>query len=159
MLSIVASHAVRVTGTTAEQRPLATALLKRALHGAHRKPAAVLRAILAWNGSYNRTDSAGTVASGAAGRIIGGELPNTEHVFDVSLGQAYALRRLGPASTRLAAARAFDQLAAKFHSSSTAKWREPRTMFDVSSQGAESPPPMPFFDRGTFEQFVELAGG
>src|SRR5436305_9964571 len=94
-------HAVRVTGTTAEPPPHAAALVKRALHGAHRKPAAVLRAILAWNGSYNRTDSAGTVASGAAawqalrrnmqklaigplgaaGRIIGGELPNTEHVF------------------------------------------------------------------------------
>ena len=75
---------------------------------------------------------------GAAGRIIGGELPNTEHVFDVSLGQAYALRRLGPASIRLAAARAFDQLAARFHSSNTAKWRDPRAMFDVASQGAES---------------------
>ena len=25
-----------------------------------------------------------------------------------------------------------------------------------STQGAESPPPMPFFDRGTFEEFIDL---
>jgi hypothetical protein len=29
-------------------------------------------------------------------------------------------------------------------------------MFQESSLGAEQPPPMPFFDRGTFEQVVEL---
>ena len=34
--------------------------------------------------------------------------------------------------------------------------REPRDMFDQTALGAEQPPPMPFFDRGTFEQFVEL---
>ena len=95
----------------------------------------------------------------AAGRIIGGELPNSEHVFDVSLGQAYALRRLGPASVRLAASRAFDRLSRRFGSTNPAKWRAPRAKFDWSIQGAESPAPMPFFDRGTFEQFVELAGG
>jgi acyl-homoserine lactone acylase PvdQ len=170
-------RAVQRAGTFAEQRPLATGLLKRALKDAHGKPAAVLRTILAWNGSYNQTDSAGTVAPGAAawqalrvqmqklatgplgaaGRIIGGEMPNHEHIFDVSLGQAYALRRLGPPSIRLAATRVFNQLAAKYHSSSTAKWREPRTMAEWSIQGAESPPDMPFFDRGTFEEVMELA--
>ena len=29
-------------------------------------------------------------------------------------------------------------------------------MYSESALGAESPPPMPFFDRGTFEQVVEL---
>ena len=172
-------RAVQLTGTTAEQRPLATGLLKRARHGAHGKAQVVLRTLLAWNGSYNQTDAHGTVDPGVAswqalkaemqrlalaplgpaGRIIGGELPNSEHVFDVSLGQAYALRRLGPASVRLAASRAFDRLSRRFGSTNPAKWRAPRAKFDWSIQGAESPAPMPFFDRGTFEQFVELAGG
>jgi penicillin amidase len=171
-------HAVQVAGTTAEQRPFSTHWLKRALHGADARAAAVLRAILRWKGSYNQTDSHGTVAPGlaawqalkrnmqllairplgAAGRIIGDEQPNSEHVFDVSLGQAYAFRRLGPASVRLAATRTSKQLTARFHTSNTSKWREPRTMAEWSTQGAESPPPMPFFDRGTFEEFLELKG-
>jgi hypothetical protein len=29
-------------------------------------------------------------------------------------------------------------------------------MFDTSSQGAGSFPPLPFFDRGTWQQIVEL---
>jgi hypothetical protein len=29
-------------------------------------------------------------------------------------------------------------------------------MFNQSALGAEQPPPMPFFDRGTFEQVIEL---
>jgi hypothetical protein len=29
-------------------------------------------------------------------------------------------------------------------------------MFPETALGAEQPPPMPFFDRGTFEQVVEL---
>ncbi len=171
-------HAVQVTGTTAEQRPFSTNWLKRALRGAHGRPAALLRAILAWDGNYNRGGGDGRLPPGlpawqtlkrqmqllairqlgAAGRIIGGERPNSEHVFDVSLGQAYAFRRLGPASVRLAARRAFDQLARHFHTTNTAKWRPVRTLSTWSIQGAESPPPMPFFDRGTFEQFIDLKG-
>src|SRR5206468_1231785 len=95
---------------------------------------------------------------GGAGRVIGGERPNDEHVFDVSLGQAYAFRHLRPAGVRRAARRAFDELARHFHTTNTAKWRPVRTFFNWSIQGAESPPPMPFFDRGTFEQFIDLKG-
>jgi hypothetical protein len=29
-------------------------------------------------------------------------------------------------------------------------------MYPENAQGAEQPPPMPFFDRGTFEQVVAL---
>lgn len=36
------------------------------------------------------------------------------------------------------------------------KWRTPRAMYDVSAQGAGSPPELPFYDRGTYEQIVEL---
>jgi len=171
-------RAVQLAGTTAEQRPFSTHWLRRALRRAGSKSQAVLHAILAWNGSYNQPDSHGTVAPGvaawqalkrnmqliaiaplgAAGRIIGGDLPNDEHVFDVSIGQAYAFRRLGPASVRRAAKRTFDQLAARFGTTNPSKWRAPRAMWTWSTQGAESPPPMPFFDRGTFEEFMELKG-
>jgi acyl-homoserine lactone acylase PvdQ len=84
-------------GTVAQQRPLVGAKLRRALHGAGGGAAAVLRAILAWDGSYNEADSHGTVAPGvaawqelkdqlqklalgplgAAGQLIGGGGPMT----------------------------------------------------------------------------------
>jgi hypothetical protein len=163
-------------GTVAEQRPLATRQLKRALHGARGGAAVVLRTILGWNGSYNQTDSNGTVDPGVAawqtfkdklqaralaplggaGRLIGGGEPNNEHVFDVNIGQAYALRTLGPAGWRKAAASTFAALVKRFGSGDPANWREPRAMFKQTALGAEQPPPMPFFDRGTFEQVVEL---
>lgn len=169
-------RAVQLTGTTAEQRPLASGKLRAAAHGAKGKAAAVLAAILDWNGSYDHTGADGKLDPGAAawqelkqqtqrlalaplgtaGRLIGGEQPNSEHLYDVSLGQAYALRTLKPKSWRRAAGLTFDALAARFHTSNPADWRDPRAMFEQSAQGAESPPPMPFFDRGTYEQFIEL---
>ena len=163
-------------GTVAEQRPLATSELRQALRGAHGGAADVLRTILHWNGSYATTNAGGSVDPGvgawqtfkdklqalalaplgAAGRLIDGGEPNDEHVFDVNIGQAYALRSVGPRGWRRAAAAAFTSLVQQFHSTSPATWREPRAMFKQSAFGAEQPPPMPFFDRGTFEQVVEL---
>jgi acyl-homoserine lactone acylase PvdQ len=163
-------------GSVAEQRPLATAQLRRSLGGATGPAATVLRTILAWNGSYALTDASGTVDPGVAawqelkdqlqklalaplgkaGQLIGGGEPNGEHVFDVDLGQAYALRALGPAGWRRAASAAFAALASHFGSSDPSKWRAPRAMYPQTEFGAEQPPPMPFFDRGTFEQVVEL---
>jgi penicillin amidase len=163
-------------GSTAEQRPLATAELRGALKGASGQAATVLRTILAWNGSYVQTDSSGTVDPGVAawqelkdqlqklalaplgeaGQLIGGGEPNEEHVFDIDLGQAYALRTLGPAAWRAAAAATLGALAAHFGSSDPSKWRASRAMYPQTEFGAEQPPPMPFFDRGTFEQVVQL---
>jgi len=163
-------------GTVAEQRPLATPELKHALHGATGGAAQVLRTHLRWKGSYTRTDSSDTVNPGvaawqtfknrlqtlalaplgAAGQLIGGGEPNNEHDFDVNIGQAYALRTLGPASWRRAASATFTALVRQFRTGDPARWREPRTMFRETSLGAEQPPPMPFFDRGTFEQVDEL---
>ena len=136
----------------------------------------MLRTILAWNGSYAQADSSGTVDPGVAawqqlkdelqklalaplgkaGQLIGGGEPNDEHVFDVNIGQAYALRTLGAGGWRRAAAAAFSALASHFKSGDPSKWRAPRAMFAQTEFGAEQPPPMPFFDRGTFEQVVEL---
>ena|GEM_PF-3194714 len=164
-------------GTIAQQRPIATPELRRALRGARGGARVVLETILRWSGSYALEDAGGTVDPGvaawqtfkdklqalalaplgAAGRLIGGGEPNDEHDFDVDLGQAYALRVEGPAAWREAAARAYDALSARFGSSDPARWRQPRTMFPESELGAEQPPPMPFFDRGTFEEVVELA--
>jgi penicillin G amidase len=167
---------IRHAGTTAQQRPLATAELRRALHGVRGGAAKVLHTILAWNGSYATESANGTVDPGvaawqtfknrlqalairplgAAGRLIGGGQPNDEHVFDVSLGQAYALRTERPAGWRRAAQATYAALTRRFHSGNPATWREPRATFPQSALGAEQPPPMPFFDRGTFEQVVAL---
>jgi hypothetical protein len=163
-------------GTVAEQRPMATAELKQALRGATGGQAQVLRTILHWNGSYAQTNSGATVDPGvaawqtfkdqlqalalaplgAAGQLIGGGEPNDEHEFDVNIGQAYALRTLKPGGWRRAAGATFTVLARRFHSTDPASWREHRARFPESALGAEQPPPMPFFDRGTFEQVVEL---
>ncbi|MGI8922041.1 MAG: penicillin acylase family protein [Solirubrobacteraceae bacterium] len=167
---------IHTAGTTAQQRPLAEPQLRRALRGASAPAATVLQTILAWDGSYSRVDAHGTTDPGAsawqelkgqaqrlaiaplgeAGKIIAAGVPNPEHVFDVSLGQAYALRTLSPAGYRAAAAAAFSALSSRYHSSEPSAWRAPRVMVNQSAQGAEQPPPMPFFDRGTWEQFVEL---
>jgi penicillin amidase len=169
-------HLIYEAGTVAQQRPLAGGKLRAALPGATRHEALVLRTILAWNGSYAVTNSRGTVNPGvaawqtlkdqlqkialaplgAAGALIGGGEPNDEHVFDVNIGQAYALRTLAPGAWRRAAAATFRILSARYHSSTPSAWREPRAMFPETALGAEQPPPMPFFDRGTFEQVVEL---
>ncbi|HEV3130024.1 MAG TPA: penicillin acylase family protein [Solirubrobacteraceae bacterium] len=167
---------IHQAGSVAEQRPLAAPQLHKALHGARGPAAVVLRTILKWDGSYNETDSAGTVDPGVAawqtlkdqlqaialaplgpaGQLIGGGEPNTEHVFDVDLGQAYALRTLKAAAWRRAAAATFDALAKRFGSSDPTHWRGKRALFSQSALGAEQPPDMPFFDRGTFEQVIEL---
>jgi acyl-homoserine lactone acylase PvdQ len=167
---------VQTAGTTAQQRVLGTKLLHRAAHGSSGNAGTVLATVLGWDGNYNRTTADGTVDPGAAawlelrdqmqklaiaplgkaGEIIGAEAPNDEHDFDVSIGQAYALRTLSLAQIRRAAADAYDELAARFKTDDPRKWRAPRDMFAQMALGAEQPPPMPFFDRGTFEEFIEL---
>jgi penicillin amidase len=169
-------HLIKEAGTTAQQRPFAEPALTAALHGASPQERAVLQTILRWHGSYLDTTTNGTVDPGvaawqtlkdrlqrialaplgAAGRLIGGGEPNDEHVFDVNIGQAYALRTLSPRSWRHAAAATFRILSRRYHSANPASWREARAMFPESALGAEQPPPMPFFDRGTFEQVVQL---
>ncbi|HET9015528.1 MAG TPA: penicillin acylase family protein [Thermomicrobiaceae bacterium] len=167
---------IHSAGTIAQQRPLDTPRLRGALRGARGGARVVLRTILAWNGSYDQTDASGKVAPGVAawqtfkdqlqalaiaplgvaGRLIGGDEPNSEHLFDVSLGQAYALRVLGPAGYRRAAGLTFSALESRFGTATPSGWREARTMAPESALGAEQPPPMPFFDRGTFEEVTEL---
>jgi penicillin amidase len=167
---------VHTAGTTAQQRPLVTGKLQAALNGATGGAATVLKTILAWDGSYSETDTAGTVDPGLAawiefksqlqklaigplgqaGQLIGGGGTSQNHEFDASIGQTYALRTARPVAWREAAAAAFTALSARFHSADPATWRTPRAMYHQTILGAEQPPPLPFFDRGTWEQIVQL---
>ena len=167
---------IHTEGSTAQQRPLATAHLRAALKGAHGHARTVLATILAWGGSYVATHAHGDVSPGVAawqafkaaaqrlavGRLgpgallIGGGQTNSDHIFDVSLGQAYALRTLTPAGWRAAAGAAYGTLVQQFGSGVPARWAAPRTLANQSILGAEQPPDMPFFDRGSWEQLVAL---
>jgi penicillin amidase len=171
-----AETAIFYAGSYAQQRGLATALLRRADTGASGNAKKIFDALLAWNGSYAAVDGAGTVDPGvaiweqvkddaetvalapvggkAAEPLAGGT--GSSHVFDISNGEAYALRTLSVGRLRRAAEATFAALAKRFGTDDVARWREPRRMYDVSAQGAGSAPPLPFFDRGTWEQFIEL---
>jgi acyl-homoserine lactone acylase PvdQ len=78
------------------------------------------------------------------------------HYFDATHLQSYALGKLAPAGYRAAAGTAYAALVKRFGSEQPSAWRQPRPMYDFSGLAAESPPPLPFFDRGTYEEFVEL---
>jgi len=176
-----AQDVIRHTGTISQARPLDQRQLRAAFRGSRGRAAAVLRVLLRWNGSYSRVDSNNTVDPGVAtweefksqvervaipslgklpraiagGETFVGETSNS-HMFDTTNGEAYGLRVLRPSGYRRAAARAFSELARRFGTSDPHKWREPRRMYPISAQGAGSPPPLPFFDRGTWEHFDEV---
>jgi penicillin G amidase len=164
------------TGYHAQQRVLMGKRLRALRKGATGKAATVLATILNWSGNFDRRSSNGTVDPGVAtwqaftaaasksafGRYHGEGVDSvldsrgSSHAFESTVGEVYALRHLSKNALRLAAAKAFGDLAARFGSANPAKWREPRRMYHPSSQGAASMPDIPFFDRGTFEQVVEL---
>ncbi len=171
-----AKDVIKRAGSTAQQRPLAGPRLRRAASGATGRAKVVLDTLLAWDGDYVRTDGSGTVEPGVATweafKEEAAELateplgkgadrfemkPGNSHVFDVTNREAYGLRTLSGASYRKVAERTAARMAERFGSADPARWREPRAMYDIVVQGAEQPPPLPFFDRGTWEQVVELA--
>jgi penicillin amidase len=170
----------RRSGTTAQQRPLFGRQLRRARRGSRGIGRRLLETLIEWDGSYHRVDAQGRVAPGvaaweefkdqaeaialynlnkrapgpAAKDVAGGT--GSSHEFDISNGEAYALRTLGRRGLRLAAERAHEKLAARFRSPEPDNWREPRRMYKVSAQGAADTPELPFFDRGTWEQSIWL---
>jgi acyl-homoserine lactone acylase PvdQ len=167
----------QVTGQTAQARPLIQNALSKADAGATGAAKGVLDTLLAWDGNYTRSDAGGTVDPGVAawdafrtavvdeavrkpyGSIavsLMGEAPGANHQFDVSYAQAFALEHLDAAGYRAAAAAAGAALAKQFHSTTPSAWREPRRTYDVSVQGLADKPALPFFDRGTWRQEVEL---
>ncbi len=179
--SYAASRAIdRTSGTTAQQRPFFGRRLKAARKGAGGGAAAVLDTLLGWDGNYARTDSRGTVPAGVAtweefkqragaialfaltkrapgpGTVSLAGRPGSSHEFDISNGEAYALRTLSPAALRLAAERTAAELTRRFGASTPSSWREPRRMYKVTAQGAGDTGDLPFFDRGTWQQSVGL---
>ncbi len=170
-----AQATVKREGSYAQQRPLASARLKKAARGASGDAAKVLDTILAWDGDYITTAGDGTVNAGVATweqfKTSAAELAvapfakgakefedNTggSHAFDITDKEAYALRTLSVSGYRQAAANAAAVLAKRFATPEAAKWREPRRMYKISAQGAQQAPPLPFFDRGTWEQILEV---
>jgi penicillin amidase len=172
---------IKQAGTTAQQRPLASTRLKRARKGSTGDARKILDALLAWDGSYTRVDANGTVDPGVAiweefkdqaervaldklhqpdklgdgvKDLAGGT--GSSHMFDISSGEAYALRTLKAADYRKAAAATFAKVADRFKTQDIDAWREPRRLYNVAAQGGGSVENFPFFDRGTWEQFVEL---
>ncbi len=176
-----AKDVIHHTGTISQGRPLADRLLHRALRGSRGRARTVLSVLVRWDGSYDRVDSSSTVDPGVAtweqfkseaervaipslrrlpapvagGETLVGETSNS-HMFDTTNGESYALRTLSPAGLRRAGVATFAALSRRFSTSDARRWREPRRMYPISSQGAAQPPPLTFFDRGTWEQFVEV---
>ena len=167
----------RITGTTAQQRAVAAGPLRRAAQGAKPPASTVLDTIRAWNGSYHMTDSDGTVDPGvAAWRAFGDAAqkirfgnafdaqtlglaetsPGGSHLMEYSPVKVYSLRTLGVRGWRQAAKLAYGALVDKFGSTDPAKWRDKRLLYNTSAQGAASFPDIPFMDRGTWQQDVEL---
>ncbi|UJA21161.1 hypothetical protein HJD18_13685 [Thermoleophilia bacterium SCSIO 60948] len=171
---------VRTSGTTAQQRPLVSdRRLALARDRATGRARATLAALIRWDGDYARTRSDGTVdpgvaiwerfkadmqailvrrLGGAGGNLLAGET-GSSHVFDATNGEAQALIRLGPGAYAKAARRTTDALRRRFGTASVGGWREPRRRYEVSAQGAAQAPDLPFFDRGTWEQSVEIGRG
>jgi len=163
------------TRRIATQRPTAERLLRRAANGATGPAADVLNTLLAWDGDFTRTRGDGTVDPGvatweefkAAAQVValGAPTPATagltgtpgdEGFIESTLGETYALRTLGPAGFRQAAANAAAALTTRFNSADPANWREPRAMVSPELQGLAMPPAIPLQNRGTFELAVEL---
>ena len=165
----------RSSGTVAQQRPLFGRRLRQARAGAAGRPRELLDALLLWDGSYDRSDSNGKVEPGVAiweefktqaavlklGRLLPAAAhlagrPGTSHQFDISNGEAYALRTLSLRGLRTAAQKTADSLGRRFGTQDIAAWREPRRMYEVSAQGAGQSPDLPFYDRGTWQQSVAV---
>jgi penicillin amidase len=167
----------RITGTTAQQRVVAAGPLTKALAGATGNAKTVLETIKRWKGSYHEQDANGTVDPGVAAwrafadaalKIAFGKLydspdlrlletsAGSSHRMELSNVQVYALRTIGPRGWRQAAKLAYPVLEARFGTSDQSKWRDKRLMYSPSAQGAGSFDDIPFFDRGTWQQVVEL---
>ena len=166
---------VRTSGTTAQQFPFLKPRLREAAKGTGGAAADVFDALLAWNGSYSRTDAAGTVDPGVAiweewkarllaillrpygegAEVLAGGV-GSSHAFDITNGESVAVRTLPPRAYVRAAKATAKALTERFGSSDPDAWREPRRMYELEAQGAASSPAIPFFDRGTWEQSVAL---
>jgi penicillin amidase len=165
----------RYVGTHAQQRVLATPRLRRARRGARGDARVVLDAILRWDGDYHTTDSDGKVPPGvaawdafcaAARKVATAPYPEAvgrlghgaggSHLQECATLEAFGLRVLGRRGYRRAAVEAMTALAERFDSKQPSDWKVGRPMYSTSALGAGDFPDIPFFDRGTWIQVVEL---
>ncbi|MDQ3729302.1 MAG: penicillin acylase family protein [Actinomycetota bacterium] len=164
------------SGTTAQQFPIRDKRkLKRARKLTDGDGRALLDALKAWNGSYDKENAGGTVDPGVAiweelktqieavllkkldaeGIGIAGNTSNS-HMFDITNGEAAAMRKLGAPAYAKAASKAFSKLASDFGSQDVSTWREERRLYPVGAQGAGATPELEFFDRGTWNQSIAM---
>jgi hypothetical protein len=163
----------RSAGTVAQQRPLLDAQLRAAADGATGGAKAVLDTLVAWDGNYDRTASDGTVDPGVAAwealkaAIVARKLPRAarerlpfagskSHQFDMGDGAAVAFLSASAGDLRAAAEAASAALTETFGSADPAAWRQQRRLYDVGITGIAPKPTLRFFDRGTWQQAVEL---
>jgi penicillin amidase len=175
--SYAKSRRIELTsGTTAQQFPFVN---RHKLRNAKRLQkgigARTIAELLRWDGNYDRTDGDGTVAPGVAiweefktqlekillkpygpgaEPLAGGT--STSHEYDITPGEAIALRELGQKAYLRAALHTGVRLSKRFDSHKPREWRAPRLMYDVVAQGAADPPELPFFDRGTWSQSMAI---
>jgi penicillin G amidase len=156
----------RASGTTAQQRVLLDARLRSAAAKATGAAKTLLDTIVAWDGNYDRTDAAGTVDPGVAAwealkdaavgllpAAVGGWLggPGNSHPFDFGGADGVAFAELTDAGLLRAAEHAAARLGGD-----PASWRRPRRMYDVRPTGLAEKPALKAYDRGTWQQVVEL---
>ncbi|MGI8727868.1 MAG: penicillin acylase family protein [Solirubrobacterales bacterium] len=174
------SRAIELTsGTTAQQFPFVDR--KKLRRAKNRFAEGIAKRTLfqlkRWDGNYDEVTANGTTDPGVSiwepfkdelerillrrhggiegGEILAGETGNS-HEYDISNGEAIALRELGPKAYARAAARTADGLAEEFGTETVKRWRAPRLLYDVGAQGAASAPDLPFFDRGTWSQSLAM---
>jgi penicillin G amidase len=145
--------------------------VRAAASGATGPAKALLDTVVAWDGSFDRTNAGGRVDPGVAAsealkdaavrtlpRTARGWLGRASrtHQFDFGGADGVAFLRVDAAGIRRAAARAATVLKARFGSADPATWREPRRMYSVSATGRATPPALKFYDRGTWQEAYEL---
>jgi acyl-homoserine lactone acylase PvdQ len=163
----------RGAGTVAQQRPLLDGRLRVAADGATGAGKTVLDTIVAWDGNYDRTAADGTVDPGVAAwvaiedALAERKLPRAaierlhlnasrSHQFDAPNAVGVALLGASAGDLRAAAEAAAAALTDRYGSADPAAWREQRRQYDVSITGLAPKPELTFYDRGTWEQVVQL---
>jgi penicillin amidase len=155
----------RAAGTIAQQRVILDEALRAAAAQANGPAKTLLDTVVAWDGSYDRTDANERVDPGvaawetfkdeavkllpAAARDWLGA-PGRSHPFDFGGADGAAFRVLTNTGLDRAAANAAAALG------DPATWRRPRRMYDVSVLGVAPKPALKAYDRGTWQQAVEL---
>jgi acyl-homoserine lactone acylase PvdQ len=157
----------RAAGTHAQQRILFDQSLRNVQAEMTGPAKTLIDTIIAWDGSYDTTDGAGTVDPGvaawealkdevsklnlprAAREWLGG--PGNSHAFDFGGADGAAFLELTSLGLQEAAANAASRLGGD-----PSTWRRPRRMYDVTVLGLAPKPALKFYDRGTWQQAVEL---